>query len=180
MAYRADNQFDTIRSPTTSLPWLCTGVGSIRSECSIVSVNLGPYTCFCLIAIVSDKRSLVGSIGTGAMVRHPEGWRYIFYTLIGVYGLVIIGFGFLYNPPPPPDLVKRSFGELMHAIDLVGAALAGAGFALTILGLVWGGGEFNTGPASSGSSRDQSSLAPCCTGISLLNLFLLYRRLRMD
>jgi hypothetical protein len=87
--------------------------------------------------------SLVGSIGTGAMVRHPEGWRYIFYTLIAVYALVILGFGFLYNPPTPPDLVKRSFGELMHAIDLVGATLAAIGFSLTILGLTWGGGEYN-------------------------------------
>lgn len=73
------------------------------------------------------------------MVRHPDGWRYIFYTLIGVYTLVILGFGFLYNPPPSPPLVKRSFGELMHTIDLVVVTLAVTGFALTIFGLARGG-----------------------------------------
>lgn len=94
------------------------------------------------VLYAANAASLVGSVGTGAMVRNPEGWRQIFYTLIGVYTLVIIGFAFFYNPPPPPDLVKRTWGELLHAIDLVGASLAAAGFALTILGLTWGGGEY--------------------------------------
>lgn len=117
------------------------------------------------------------------MVRHPEGWRYIFYTLIAVYALVILGFGFLYNPPTPPDLVKRSFGELMHAIDLVGATLAAIGFSLTILGLTWGGGEHLllqlhsfqslTTPSSPGAYEwtDAHVLAPLIAGLASLVAF---------
>lgn len=38
------------------------------------------------------------------------------------------------SPPVPADYKPRSFGELLHAIDLVGSLLLAAGLSLSILG----------------------------------------------
>lgn len=43
--------------------------------------------------------TLIGSIGTGAMVRSDlvNGWRIVYYVLIAVYGVALCGFLFVYK-----------------------------------------------------------------------------------
>ena len=71
-----------------------------------------------------------------------NGWRIIFYVLAAAYAITFLGIVIVYNPPTPPDYRKRSFGQLIHDLDIVGSGLLAIGLILTLLGLNWGGGRF--------------------------------------
>lgn len=81
---------------------------------------------------------------SGAFLQQDpiHGWRNFYYLLIALYSISTLGFIVAYNPPPLPSQHKRSVGQLLHDLDVVGIGLYAASFALILVGLNWGGGLY--------------------------------------
>lgn len=113
---------------------------------------------------MSSVGALPALLGISKAIQQDpiDGWRTMFYALIGSYSLMTLIWLLAYRPPPRRTELTQDRPEL----DYVGYTLLAIGVILFLLGLIWGG---NTYPWKSGKV-----LGPLIGGILVLALLGLW------
>lgn len=109
---------------------------------------------------LSGLGALPGLLGISKAIQNDpvDGWRVMFYALIGSYTLMTLIWLLAYRPPPRNTELTQDRPKL----DYVGYALLIVGVILFLLGLIWGG---NTYPWKSGQV-----IGPLVAGVLVLVL----------
>lgn len=113
---------------------------------------------------MSSVGALPALLGISKAIQNDpvNGWRTMFYALIGSYSLMTILWAIAYRPPPR----RTELTEESPKLDYIGYALLAFAVVLFLLGLIWGG---NTYPWKSGKV-----LGPLIGGIILFILLGLW------
>lgn len=113
---------------------------------------------------MSSVGALPALLGISKAIQQDpiDGWRTMFYALIGSYSLMTLIWLLAYRPPPRRTELTQDRPKL----DYVGYTLLAIGVILFLLGLIWGG---NTYPWRSGKV-----LGPLIGGILVLALLGLW------
>lgn len=108
---------------------------AISSE--IVPSRNRPYVQM-FVNAVSGLSCLPALLGMGAaeVIDPVEGWRWIFRSVLIMSGILLLGFGFLYHPPPR-TIQHGSLWQRLAKLDWIGYFLLFAGLVPLLMGFSW-------------------------------------------
>jgi MFS family permease len=88
-----------------------------------------------IVIAISGVTSLLG--GAVLVQTGPDGWRLLWYILVGLLALTVMLTSFFYNPPPRPQSQKLTSREKLHQLDWIGYALLTIGILFFSMALTW-------------------------------------------
>lgn len=75
-------------------------------------------------------------MGAAEVIDPAEGWRWIFRSILIMTGILLLGFGFLYFPPPR-TVQRGSLWQRLAKLDWIGYFLLFAGLIPLLMGFSW-------------------------------------------
>lgn len=93
-----------------------------------------------LVFVMSQGASLPSNLGIGRAIQNDpvNGWRWIFYSLIVLYGIQPLLWFFAYRPPKRVNELTKA----RPSLDIVGYVLLAAAVVPFLTALSWGGAVY--------------------------------------
>ncbi|KAM0750503.1 MFS general substrate transporter [Meredithblackwellia eburnea MCA 4105] len=117
------------------------------------------------VSSISAVIALIG-MGEASSADAVNGWRWVFRTALMLDGILLLGFGFFYHPPPRTP-GHSTLWEKLKEMDWIGYLLLLGGLVPLLMGFAWAG-DSNYG------WHTKHAYVPVAVGFAVLALCIIY------